>query len=139
MIAFHFESDFVLKSQPKYIDWINRLIVSEGGVLGGLDYIFCSDEYLLSMNKEYLDHETYTDIITFDYSKGKTISGDIFISIERVIDNAKSFAVDFDDELRRVMCHGILHLIGYKDKKEGDVVLMRQKEEEKMKMFHVEP
>lgn len=139
MIVFHFESDFIIKDQLKYIDWIGRLIDSEAFSLGQIDYIFCSDEYLLRINQEYLNHDTYTDIITFDYVDGTVLSGDIFISEERVRENAVKFEADFDDELRRVMSHGILHLMGYKDKEESDALIMRNKELEKMKMFHVEP
>ncbi|PHK27105.1 rRNA maturation factor, partial [Nostoc linckia z16] len=105
---------------------------------GEVNYIFCDDEYLLQKNIEFLDHDTLTDIISFDYTMGNLISGDIFISIERVADNAKDFNVPFEEELRRVMAHGILHYCGYKDKSEQDETIMREKEEEKMLLFHVE-
>ena len=103
-----------------------------------MSFIFCSDEYLLDINLKYLDHDTFTDIITFDYCIGNEISGDIFISIDRIKDNADSFNVSFDSELLKVMAHGVLHLIGYKDKKERDISVMRNKEDEKTKLFHVE-
>ncbi len=138
MIEFHFKSDFVLESKTQYSDWITRIIMSEGFLAGELDYIFCSDDYLLSINQDYLNHDTYTDIITFDYSDGKTLSGDIFISTERVNENAKAYKVSLDEELLRVMSHGILHLMGFGDKTDEERKLMRSKEEEKIKLFHVE-
>ena len=139
MIEFHFKSDLVLQDKSDYADWINRVIDSEGFLVGQIDYIFCTDEYLLELNKEYLNHDTLTDIITFDYRDGKTISGDIFISTDRVRENATKFDVEFSNELKRVMSHGLLHLAGFGDKSEEEKKLMRKKEEEKIKMFHVEP
>lgn len=139
MIEFHFKSDLLIEDESEYADWIDRIIQSEGFVAGQIDYIFCKDEYLLQLNQEYLNHDTLTDIITFDYTDAKTISGDIFISTDRVEDNAKEFQVDVLNELRRVMSHGILHLAGYGDKSDDEAKLMREKEEEKIKMFHVEP
>ena len=139
MIEFHFKSDLLIQNKPDYVDWINRVIISEGFSVGQIDYIFCSDEYLLELNKEYLNHDTFTDIITFDYTDGKIISGDIFISTDRVEDNARKFDVEFLNELRRVMSHGILHLAGFGDKSIEEKKIMREKEEEKIKMFHVEP
>ena len=138
MIEFHFKSELVIQNKPDYVDWINRVIISEGFSVGQIDYIFCSDEYLLELNKEYLNHDTFTDIITFDYTDGKIISGDIFISTDRVEDNARKFDVELN-ELRRVMSHGILHLAGFGDKSIEEKKIMREKEEEKIKMFHVEP
>lgn len=138
MILFNYESDFQLDNESKYEEWIESIIASEGLYLGEISYIFCDDEYLHNINVEYLDHDTLTDIISFDYTEGKVISGDIFLSIERVKDNAADFNVDFSTELLRVMCHGILHYCGYKDKSEADSNLMRSKEEEKMAMFHEE-
>lgn len=139
MIDFHFKSDFLIQNTTKYADWVNRVVDSESRITGQIDYIFCTDDYLLQLNREYLNHDTFTDIITFDYTDGQTISGDIFISTERVEENANKYKVDFLNELRRVMSHGILHLSGYKDKSEEEKELMRKKEEEKIKMFHVEP
>lgn len=139
MIEFHFKNEFVIHNKPDYADWINRVIISEGFSVGQIDYIFCSDEYLLELNKEYLNHDTFTDIITFDYTDGKIISGDIFISTDRVEDNARKFDVEFLNELRRVMSHGVLHLAGFGDKSKEEKKTMREKEEEKIKMFHVEP
>ncbi|WBU90664.1 rRNA maturation RNase YbeY [Cellulophaga omnivescoria] len=138
MIDFHYETDFNLKGNTKYIDWINRIIASEDHLVGDINYIFCDDAYLLNINQQYLDHDTYTDIITFDYTDGTVISSDIYISIERVKENAADFKVNFNEELLRVMAHGILHLCGYKDKTNEEAAVMRSKEEEKIKLFHVE-
>jgi rRNA maturation RNase YbeY len=103
-----------------------------------INYIFCDDEYMLKLNVEFLDHDTYTDIITFNNNVGRILEGDIFISTERVKDNSETFGVIFEEELRRVLSHGILHLCGYNDKTEEESSIMRDKEEEKMKLFHVE-
>ena len=138
MISFNYETDFELDNESHYEDWITRIIESEGFDEGEINYIFCDDEYLHKINVEYLDHDTLTDIISFDYTVGNLIQGDIFVSIERVRENADDFKVSFDEELRRVLSHGVLHYCGYKDKSEADEVLMRTKEEEKMQMFHVE-
>lgn len=102
---------------------------------GTLNYIFCNDAHLLQINREYLKHDTYTDIITFDYSEKKIISGDIFISIERVTENAEKFKQPFEIELQRVMVHGILHLIGYNDKSSQEKETMRAKEDFYLKRF----
>ncbi len=138
MIEFHYEADFQLENEDKLADWVSRIIASEGGICKQIDYIFCSDIYLLELNKKHLSHDTFTDIITFDYSEGKQIGGDIFISIDRVRENAGIFKTDFDEELLRVMAHGLLHLFEYTDKSEGGKAEMRGKENEKIKLFHVE-
>ena len=138
MISFNYETDFELENVAHYEDWISRIIESEGFDEGEINYIFCDDEYLHKINVEYLDHDTLTDIISFDYTVGNLIQGDIFVSIERVKDNANDFNVSFDEELKRVLSHGVLHYCGYKDKSPEDEALMRSKEEEKMQMFHVE-
>lgn len=138
MIEFHYVVGFELSKPTKYIDWITRIIGSENRFLNRMDYIFCDDDYLLNINQQYLNHDTYTDIITFDYTEGKNIAGDIFISVDRVKENALKYEVDFIDELHRVMAHGVLHLLGYSDKTDEDVVVMRNKEDEKMQLFHVE-
>jgi probable rRNA maturation factor len=138
MISFNYETDFTLDNESIYEDWISRIIDSEGFELGEINYIFCDDEYLHKINVDYLNHDTLTDIISFDYSVGNILQGDIFISTERVADNAKDFNVVFDDELKRVMSHGVLHYCGYKDKSAADEALMRSKEDEKIAMFHVE-
>jgi len=138
MINFDFETDFTLDNEADFSNWIQRVITSESYVLGEVNYFFCDDDYLHKINVEYLNHDTLTDIITFDNNVGKTVYTDIFISVERVIDNAKDFNVTFDEELKRVIIHGILHLCGYKDKSESEAALMRKKEDEKILMFHVE-
>jgi len=138
MISFNYETDFELENEAQYEDWISRIIESEGFDEGEINYIFCDDEYLHKINVEYLDHDTLTDIISFDYTVGNLIQGDIFVSVERVQDNANDFNVSFEEELKRVMSHGVLHYCGYKDKSPKDEALMRSKEEEKMQMFHVE-
>lgn len=138
MISFNYESDFELDNEMAYAEWLSRVIVSEDKKEGDINYIFCDDEYLHKINVEYLQHDNLTDIISFDYSVGNELHGDIFVSIERVEDNAKDFNVSFEDELKRVLVHGVLHYCGYKDKSEKDEVLMRQKEDEKMLLFHVE-
>ena len=138
MISFNYETDFELENVAHYEDWISRIIESEGFDEGEINYIFCDDEYLHKINVEYLDHDTLTDIISFDYTVGNVLQGDIFVSVERVKDNANDFNVSFEEELKRVLSHGVLHYCGYKDKSPEDEALMRSKEEEKMQMFHVE-
>lgn len=139
MIDFNYESDFKLDSETDYSSWISRVIASEKKKEGDINYVFCDDNYLHKINLEYLNHDTLTDIISFDYSLGNELSGDIFISIERVRENAIEFNVSFLEELKRVMAHGILHYCGYKDKGESEEKLMRSKENEKILLFHVEP
>lgn len=138
MIEYDYELDFELNSENTYSVWLEKVVVGEGSSIGQLNYIFCNDEYLLELNRKYLKHNTLTDILTFDYATGKEIVGDIFISVERVRENSQDFEVSFEDELLRVMAHGVLHMLGYKDKTDSDRVKMRSKEDEKIKMFHVE-
>ena len=115
-ILFHSECDFTLSKQDARSRWIINSIINEGKRAGELCFIFCTDEYLLEKNIQFLEHDTYTDIITFDYCEGNIISGDIFVSVERVTENANKFGVNFENELDRIIIHGILHLAGYKDK-----------------------
>ena len=138
MINFFYEVEFSLEKESDYASWITTIIESESCEEGELNYIFCNDEYLHKINVEFLNHDTYTDIITFDNCIGSQIHSDIFISIERVKENASIFAVSFLEELRRVMAHGVLHLCGYGDKSEEEAEVMRTKEDEKIKLFHVE-
>lgn len=138
MISFNYENEFELPNEDQITTWISQVILSENKKEGEINYIFCDDEYLLNLNEQYLDHDTLTDIISFDYSIGNEIHGDIFISTERVLENAADFKVTFEEELQRVLVHGVLHYCGYKDKSEADEQLMRSKEDEKIKMFHVE-
>ena len=129
MILFNSEIEFNLSDEDKYIDWISSSIENESLSVGEINYIFCDDEYLHKINVDYLNHDTLTDIISFDYSQGDVVSGDIFISIERVKDNAQDFNVTFNNELLRVMIHGIMHYCGYKDKSEVETEVMRSKED----------
>jgi rRNA maturation RNase YbeY len=138
MISFNYELEFQLENEEQYSSWISNVISSENKKEGDINYIFCDDEYILEINKQYLDHDYYTDIISFDYSVGNELHGDIFVSIERVRENAIEFEVTFDEELKRVLAHGVLHYCGYKDKTEEEELIMRSKEDEKIKMFHVE-
>lgn len=128
MISFNYETEFNFDDEEKLSNWISSVIRSEGFNEGEINYIYCDDEYLLKLNSEFLNHNTLTDIISFDYTIGNTIHGDIYISVERVLDNANEFNVEFLDELSRVMVHGVLHYCGYKDKSAKDKQLMRVKE-----------
>lgn len=128
MITFNYETDFCLENEDKTSSWILEVVEKEGFSLGELNYIFCDDEYLHKINVEFLQHDTYTDIISFDYTLGKTVSGDIYISVERVQENAQKYNVTFDNELHRVIIHGVLHYVGYKDKTEQEKNVMRNKE-----------
>jgi rRNA maturation RNase YbeY len=127
-IYYHSECDFQLQNEDSISEWLKHAIRLEKKALGEINYIFCDDEYLLKKNQDFLNHDTLTDIITFDYSEENKLSADIFISIERVKENALIFAVPFEKELKRVIIHGILHLIGYKDKSEEEAKTMRSKE-----------
>ena len=138
MINYNYETDFVLDNELQISDWLSKVILSENKSEGEINYIFCDDAYLLQINEQYLNHDTLTDVISFDYSLGNELAGDIFISVERVLDNSKDFETTFENELSLVMVHGILHFCGYKDKSESDEALMRSKEVEKLQMFHVE-
>jgi len=137
LISFNYELEFTLENESVIADWLSKVIISENKKEGDINYIFCDDDYLLEINQQYLDHDTLTDIISFDYSVGNELHGDIFISIDRVRENAVEFKVSFEDELNRVMVHGVLHYCGFKDKTEEDEKVMRIKEDEKIKMFHV--
>lgn len=123
------EIEFNLKNKLRVKAWVKTIFESEKKEASDITYIFCNDDYLGSMNEKYLKHDTLTDIITFDYSENGIISGDIFISIERVKENAASFSTGFDAELGRVMAHGVLHLAGYKDKSSADKKVMTKKED----------
>ena len=115
---------------------MTKIATNAGFKIKELNYVFCSDEYLYQMNRDYLKHDTYTDIITFDNSEKKDdIEGDIFISIDRVRENAKTLAQEVETEMNRVLAHGLLHLMGYKDKTQEEAALMRLKEEESIKLY----
>ncbi|WP_438973051.1 rRNA maturation RNase YbeY [Polaribacter sp.] len=128
MIEFNYETDFNLTNETLLKDWINDIATSEDFEIGEINYIFCDDAYLHKLNVEFLNHDTLTDIISFDNSLGKLLNGDIFISVSRVKENAKDYKVSFDNELHRVMIHGVLHYMGYKDKTELEKKEMRNRE-----------
>jgi len=138
MIEFHYECDFILAGEDKYTEWLKNLAMSEDASIDALTFIFCSDERLLEINEEFLGHHDFTDIITFDYGDQSRISGDIFISKERVWENAGIYNTSQELEMRRVMAHGLLHLLGYNDKTQEEKNTMREKENEKISLFHVE-
>ena len=129
MINYFFENIDTRTIHPDITAWLENLIITEDKKPGDISYIFCDDDYLLKVNQDYLNHDYYTDVITFDYVKGKTISGDIFVSLPRILENADLLSQDFEREFRRVLAHGVLHLCGYKDKSEADAREMREKEE----------
>ena len=128
MIEFNSINDFILDDKVSLSDWLKSVIKAEGKDVGEVVFIFCNDDYLHDLNVRYLNHDTLTDVISFDYTSGNIISGDIFISVERVRDNSQDFDVDFSNELNRVMVHGILHFCGYKDKSDLESENMRVKE-----------
>ncbi len=137
-IQFHTEEPliFELKQSANIMQWLQNVIKEEKHFLADLNYIFCTDDYLLNINRQYLQHDYYTDVITFDNSdQGPQIEGDIFISIDRIQENAASLSVDTQQELQRVMVHGLLHLLGYKDKSEADQKIMRQKEDHYLAVY----
>lgn len=138
MINFFYETNIELPNETALSSWISAVISSENKIEGEINFILCDDEYLLKINQDFLNHDTFTDIISFDNTMGDQLNGDIFISEERVAENAKEFMVSVEEEMRRVLIHGILHFCGYKDKLEEEKKLMRQKENEKLLMFHVE-
>lgn len=137
MVSFFSEDiDFKVVNPLKTKKWIKNASISEGYELSQLNYVFCSDEYLLEINKEYLDHDYFTDIITFDNSEeDKQLEGDIYISVDRVRENAATFHTDFDTEMRRVLIHGLLHLAGHEDSSESLKTAMRAKEDEYLRLF----
>ena len=129
MINFTSNTNFQLRHKTVLKSWIKKVVGKEGGEMKDLSFIFCDDMELLNKNSKYLNHDTLTDILTFDYSENNNISGDIYISIDRVKENAKTYKVTFENELDRVMIHGVLHLLGYKDKSKKDQKAMREKED----------
>lgn len=137
-MAFSFHSEGInynLKQKAKLKAWLASVISKEKKIAGEINYLFTTDEYVLGYNKRFLKHNTYTDIITFHRNEGRTVNGDILISIERVRENAQKFEVPFEEELRRVLVHGVLHLCGIGDKKAEEVTLMRKKEETALRLF----
>ena len=135
MIKYFSSTDFVINDKPHITSWIEGVINKESRLLEKLVFNFCSDESLLKINKEFLNHDTLTDVITFDYSSSKAVSGEVFISVDRVRENAKEFHQDFNDEIKRVMIHGVLHLCGYNDKTAKDKTLMSEMENRHLAFF----
>lgn len=133
MIHFNYENDFSLSNEGRLSTWLMSVISAENCSISEINYIFCDDDYLHKLNVEFLEHDTLTDVIGFDYSVGKQLEGDIFISTERVADNAKDLELSFNDELCRVMVHGLLHFCGYKDKTSEEAKEMRSKEDSYLK------
>ena len=130
MISYYFEdTDFVFKGKTRNNKWLRLVAESEIRRIGQISIIFCSDNYILDVNQQYLNHDYFTDIITFDYCEGDKLSGDLFISVDSVAENALEYGTDFSDELNRVIVHGVLHLIGYDDHDEDDIAQMRSKED----------
>ena len=136
MITFNYEIAFQLNDEKSVEEWIEKLAESKGFEIGEINYIFCDDVYLHKLNVEFLQHDTLTDIISFDNSLGKLLNGDIFISVERVKDNAKDFNVSFNEELKRVMIHGVLHYMGFKDKSDSEKLEMRRQENEAISLLN---
>lgn len=134
MIEFFSENDFQIQEETAVKGWLSKIISSEECALGDISFIFCSDAFLHGINLEFLNHDTFTDIISFDYSLGNELHGEIYISTERIIDNAKELGLSFIDELHRVIAHGILHLCGYKDTTKEDASEMRLKENDALAM-----
>ena len=128
MIVFNYETDYKLSNEEVSRAWIRSCIKDYGFKEGEINYVFCDDTYLLKLNQEFLNHDTLTDIISFDYTMGKLLSGDIFISVERVIENAKKYSQSTDNEIHRVIIHGLLHFMGFKDKTKEEKSGMRSEE-----------
>ncbi len=135
MIHFFSENDFVLKNPEKITQWIQKVVQHYQGEVIEVQYIFCDDDYLLKINQDFLQHDYYTDIITFDNSIGKKIEGEIYISTDRIKENAIEYQVSFEEELNRVLIHGILHLLGFKDKTTEEQDFMTKKENEALFLF----
>ena len=128
MVEFNYETTFQIEDENRLEKWIENVAAEKGFEVGEINYIFCDDEYLLRLNLEFLKHDTFTDVISFDNTLGKLINGDIFISVERVVENAKEYNDSFEDELHRVMVHGVLHYMGFKDKSDDEIKQMRTAE-----------
>lgn len=136
-VDYHYSTAFELKDEQEYTEWIIRVSEAERVILEHLAYTFCSDDQILKMNQEFLNHDYYTDILTFPAGSAKGIAGDIFISVDRVRDNAQTFSVSENSELKRVMIHGVLHLCGYTDATKEEQRVMREKEDRYIEVFHV--
>ena len=137
-IDYVYNTDFHLKNEKKVSKWLNKAVVSEGFFIGDLVYAFFNDNDLKDLNNSYLGHDYFTDVISFNDSEGTVLSGNIAISVDRVLDNSKKFKTSFEDELLRVMVHGLLHFMGYDDSTDLETKQMRDKEDNNLKSFHVE-
>ncbi len=135
MISYNYETEFNLDNETLLTNWINKVVESHNCTIQEVNYIFVDDEYQHKLNVEFLNHDTLTDIISFDYSVGNNLQGDIYISVERVADNAKDFKVSFTEEMHRVLIHGILHYCGFKDKSDEEAKLMRSMENEALSLW----
>ncbi len=138
-MAIYFSSenlDFELENESKVKKWISAVVNAQNSRVGNINYLFCDDAYLININRTYLNHDTYTDIITFDYVEGNVVSGDIMISVERVKENATLFSTTFEQELHRVVIHGVLHLLGQADKTDEEATEMRKKEEAALALWN---
>jgi rRNA maturation RNase YbeY len=136
MVNVFYEDTKILDKTPEFFDlWFGKICHTEGKLLGDVSVVFCSDTYLLELNKRHLQHDFFTDIITFDYSEGDRVAGDLFVSVDRVYENADAYNVSRETELNRVSVHGILHLLGYKDKTPQEVAVMREKENEALALL----
>ncbi len=138
MIEYHYELPFELEKEAAFSKWIAKVVAGEGQKISLLSYVFCTDEYLLELNRQFLDHDTLTDILTFPYKDPSGIKGEVYISVNRVRENANELNVEFTEELKRVMIHGVLHLLGYTDGTKEEKEIMRRLEDVKIDMFHVE-
>lgn len=135
MISFFYETDFEISNETSWKDWLKSSVEKEGFETDEINYIFCDDEYLLQINIEYLQHDYYTDVIGFQYSEGKNLTGDIYISVDRVKENASENGIRFEKELARVVIHGILHFMNYKDKTTQEIEKMRNAEDKYLSFF----
>jgi rRNA maturation RNase YbeY len=136
MVNVFYEDTKTLDKTPEFFDlWFGKICHTEGKLLGDVSVVFCSDTYLLELNKRHLQHDFFTDIITFDYSEGDRVAGDLFVSVDRVYENADAYNVSRETELNRVSVHGILHLLGYKDKTPQEAAVMREKENEALALL----
>ena len=136
MIDFVYNTDFQIENQGVFSKWLVEVAAAENCLIHDLVFLFVSDQELLAMNKKFLKHNYFTDVITFGELEGDKISGNIAISVDRVLDNSKTYGVRFDEELKRVMVHGLLHIVGYNDKTKKEKLTMSQKETDALKMFH---
>ncbi len=137
-VSFVFKTDFVLENSDQFSSWIQEVVRSEGYLPGNITYAFFNDEGLRDLNYKFLKHDFYTDVLSFDETKEKLVEGNIAISVDRVLDNSKKFKTTFQNEMKRVMVHGLLHFLGYTDANEVEKKQMRALENDKIKMFHVE-